>query len=356
MSVLLFFMLSIMSLGTGGASPVWDRSPSHGLILKMHPLTFLFTLSWRITMDYRHLKYFMEVAEQKSFSKAARNLHISQSAISRMIKSLEDELGVVLFIRNAKTVEITAPGTIFLNYAKRCLFIFEHLKSDFENEFNLKQDTIEIGLPPITDAHVFAKLLGEFKKNYPQIAIKLYEHGSKVIETSVQEGVIDVGIICTIPNNEFESFFLSEDEMCVVMPKGYPLEEHPVVPMKLLADYPLVLYRDDFNMHDDIMSNCKKIGFTPKIVFETSQRELMLQTVASGLGVAILPSRLCPANSEESKVVTRVMTEPRMTHHLYAIWKKGRYLSRAARLWIEFTKDHLTLLNDPRKIDDMMRK
>ncbi len=353
MSVLLFFMRSIMPLGTGGAS---KGSPPHGLILKMYPLTFLFTLSWRITMDYRHLKYFMEVAEQKSFSKAARNLHISQSAISRMIKSLEDELGVVLFIRNAKTVEITAPGTIFLNYAKRCLFIFEHLKSDFENEFNLKQDTIEIGLPPITDAHVFAKLLGEFKKNYPQIAIKLYEHGSKVIETSVQEGVIDVGIICTIPNNEFESFFLSEDEMCVVMPKGYPLEEHPVVPMKLLADYPLVLYRDDFNMHDDIMSNCKKIGFTPKIVFETSQRELMLQTVASGLGVAILPSRLCPANSEESKVVTRVMTEPRMTHHLYAIWKKGRYLSRAARLWIEFTKDHLTLLNDPRKIDDMMRK
>ena len=314
-------------------------------------------------MDYRHLKYYMELAEKKIISKAAPNLHISQSGISRMIKSLEDELGVVLFIRNAKTVEITAPGTIFLNYAKRCLFIFEHLKSDFENEFNLKQDTIEIGLPPITDAHVFAKLLGEFKKNYPQIAIKLYEHGSKVIETSVQEGVIDVGIICTIvgffcsfPYMEFESFFLSEDEMCVVMPKGYPLEEHPVVPMKLLADYPLVLYRDDFNMHDDIMSNCKKIGFTPKIVFETSQRELMLQTVASGLGVAILPSRLCPANSEESKVVTRVMTEPRMTHHLYAIWKKGRYLSRAARLWIEFTKDHLTLLNDPRKIDDMMRK
>ena len=82
-------------------------------------------------MDYRHLKYFMEVAEEKSFSKAARNLHISQSAISRMIKSLEDELGIILFIRNAKTVEITAPGSIFLNYAKRCLFAFEHLKSDF---------------------------------------------------------------------------------------------------------------------------------------------------------------------------------------------------------------------------------
>lgn len=306
-------------------------------------------------MDYRHLKYFMEVAQQKSFSKAARNLHISQSAISRMIKSLEEELGVTLFIRNAKTVEITAPGTIFYNYAKRCLFVFEHLKSDFENEFKLKQDTIEIGLPPITDAHVFAKLLGEFKRTYPQIAIKLYEHGSKVIESSVQEGIIDVGIICTIPNKDFESFFLSEDEMCVVMPKGYPLEENKEVPMKLLADYPLVLYRDDFNLHDDILTNCKKIGFSPRVVFETSQRELMLQTVASGLGVAILPSRLCPRNSETSRVVTRVMTEPLMTHHLYAIWKKGRFLSRAARLWIEFTKDHLALLNENKKLDDEMK-
>lgn len=83
-------------------------------------------------MDYRHLKYFLEVASQKSFSKAARNLHISQSAISRMIKSLEDEIGVTLFIRNAKTVELTAPGTIFLNYAKRCVFSFEHLKSDLK--------------------------------------------------------------------------------------------------------------------------------------------------------------------------------------------------------------------------------
>ena len=306
-------------------------------------------------MDYRHHKYFMEVAQQKSFSKAARNLHISQSAISRMIKSLEEELGVTLFIRNAKTVEITAPGTIFYNYAKRCPFVFEHLKSDFENEFKLKQDTIEIGLPPITDAHVFAKLLGEFKRTYPQIAIKLYEHGSKVIESSVQEGIIDVGIICTIPNKDFESFFLSEDEMCVVMPKGYPLEENKEVPMKLLADYPLVLYRDDFNLHDDILTNCKKIGFSPRVVFETSQRELMLQTVASGLGVAILPSRLCPRNSETSRVVTRVMTEPRMTHHLYAIWKKGRFLSRAARLWIEFTKDHLALLNENKKLDDEMK-
>ena len=297
-------------------------------------------------MDYRHLRYFMEVASQKSFSKAARNLHISQSAISRMIKSLEDEMGVILFVRNAKTVELTAAGTIFLNYAKRCVFIFEHLKSDFENEFNLQQDTIHIGLPPITDAHVFARLLGQFKKAYPQIDIELYEHGSKKVEFSVQEGIIDVGIICTIPKKDFESFFLSDDTVCVIMPKDHPAAECSEVPLKALADSSLVLYRDDFNMHDDILQNCEKIGFTPKIIFETSQRELMVQTVCSGLGVAILPSRLCPPNKEGSSIVVRPLTEPRMTHHLYVIWRRGHYLSRASRLWIDFTKEHLSKLQE----------
>ena len=78
-------------------------------------------------MDFHHLKYFVEVADKKSFSKAARTLHISQSAISRTIKALEEELGVVLFMRNAKAVELTDAGTIFLSHAKRVVFMFEHL-------------------------------------------------------------------------------------------------------------------------------------------------------------------------------------------------------------------------------------
>lgn len=141
-------------------------------------------------MDFHHLKYFVEVADKKSFSKAARTLHISQSAISRTIKALEEELGVVLFMRNAKAVELTDAGTIFLSHAKRVVFMFEHLKTDFENEFKLEQGTILIGLPPITGAPIFANLLGAFKQEYPQIELDLYEHGSKKVEISVQEGLI----------------------------------------------------------------------------------------------------------------------------------------------------------------------
>ena len=188
-------------------------------------------------MDFHHLKYFVEVADKKSFSKAARTLHISQSAISRTIKALEEELGVVLFMRNAKAVELTDAGTIFLSHAKRVVFMFEHLKTDFENEFKLEQGTVLIGLPPITGAPIFANLLGAFKQEYPQIELDLYEHGSKKVEISVQEGLIDLGIVCTQPKEkDFESFFLTQDPMNVIIHRDNILSKEKTIPLKKLAN------------------------------------------------------------------------------------------------------------------------
>ena len=298
-------------------------------------------------MDFHHLKYFVEVADQKSFSKAARNLHISQSAISRTIKALEDELGVVLFMRNAKSVELTDGGTIFLTHAKRVVFMFEHLKTDFENEFRLEQGSIRIGIPPITDAPIFAQLLGEFKKVYPQIELELYEQGSKKVEISVQEGLIDIGIICTKPNpKEFESFYLTSDPLSVIIPKSSPLAKEKEIRLEMLADESFVLHKDDFNLHDEIIKACKHTGFQPHIVFETSQRDLMLQTVSANLAIALLPSRLCPEVGENTEVGSKVVVRPlvpEIIHTLYVIWKKGHYLSHASRLWLDFVNSKLPL-------------
>lgn len=297
-------------------------------------------------MDFHHLKYFVEVSEQKSFSKAARNLHISQSAISRTIKALEDELGVILFIRNAKSVELTDGGTIFLTHAKRVVFMFEHLKGDFENEFRLEQGSIRIGIPPITDAPIFAHLLGEFKRTYPQISLELFEQGSKKIEISAQEGLVDIGIICTEANTkEFDSFHLTSDPLAVVLPKNSPLAQKDTIYLRDLADQSFVLHKDDFNLHDEILKACKGAGFTPNIIFETSQPELMLQTVSANLAVTLLPSRLCP-NTEDSRFANTVVVkplEPKMVHSLYVIWKKGHYLSHAARLWLDFVQSKLPI-------------
>ncbi len=297
-------------------------------------------------MDFHHLKYFTEVARHQSFSKAARHLHISQSAISRTIKALEEELGVILFLRNAKAVELTDAGAIFLNHAKRSVYIFEHLKTDFENEFKLEQGSIHIGLPPMTEACVFARLLGKFKKQYPQIELELYEYGSKKVEIAVQEGMTDLGIICTEPKSHYESFFLLEDPVCAILPATHPLAAKDYLRLSELADESFVLYRDDFNLHDEIILNCRKNDFTPKVIFETGQRELMIQTVGAELGVALLPSRLCPPSAQ---IAVRPLRGNPIIHRLYVIWRKGHYLSHAAKLWISFAEEEIRQLHASRK-------
>ena len=101
-------------------------------------------------MDFHHLKYFVEVADQKKFQQGRKKSSHFTICYQSYYKALEDELGVVLFIRNAKSVEMTDGGTIFLTHAKRVVFMFEHLKIDFENEFRLEQGSVLIGLPPVT--------------------------------------------------------------------------------------------------------------------------------------------------------------------------------------------------------------
>lgn len=296
-------------------------------------------------MDILHLRYFTEVARQKNFSKAAQIIHVSQSAISKIIKDLETELGVTLLNRNSKAVELTDAGIIFFNQAQQVVSLFDSLTSKFEKEYKLARGKILIGLPPITEATVFAQLLGEFKKQYPQIDIELYEHGSKKVEQKIREGSLDIGIVCHIPDMTiYDSFALSNDPLRVIIHTGHPLSRLKTIDLRSLAYESFVIYRDDFSLHDEIIDKCKLAGFQPKIIFETSQQELMIQTVAANLGIAFLPSRLC-ADLHVNTITTIPLVNPPIWHQMSVIWKKGRYLSHAAQLWLSFARKYLFRAN-----------
>lgn len=292
-------------------------------------------------MDILHLKYFIEVARQKNFSKAADTHHVSQSAISKMIKDLEAELGTVLFNRTSKSVQLTDAGSSFFSQAQQVVTMFNNLTTEFENEFKLEKGKIVIGLPPITEATIFAQLLGEFKKKYPQIEIELYEHGSKKVAQKIQEGTLDVGIVCNMPDTTiYEAFSLTSDPLSVIVHPDNPLSHLPELDLERLSSEAFVIYRDDFSLHDVILDHCKLAGFQPKIIFETSQRELMIQTVAANLGIALLPSRLCLGFDPKS-LIAIPLTNPEILHQMSVIWKKGRFLSHATHLWLEFARKSL---------------
>jgi DNA-binding transcriptional LysR family regulator len=290
-------------------------------------------------MEMRHLEYFVEVARQKSFSKAAAKCHVTQSTISKLIKDLEMELGTSLFNRTSKYVQLTDKGAIFLDQAIEVVTMFENLTGEFQNRVKMARGKVSIGLLPITGTTIFAELLGEFKKKYPQIEISLSEHGSKKVALDILDGTLDAGVVCNVPDSHyFDSFPFAEDPLCVIVSAQNPISKLAAIDLKSLAKESFVLYSSEFSLHDEIISKCKNEGFTPNVVFETSQFELMTQMVAADLGIAFLPGAAC-RELDPRRIAVLPVTNPKLLHNMSIIWKRGRAMSHAATLWLQFAAE-----------------
>lgn len=293
-------------------------------------------------MEIIHLKYFIEVARHKSFSKAAVASHVSQSVISKLVKDLEQELGATLFNRNSKQVTLTDAGGIFLPEADRVVTLFNNLAGDLKSKFKIPQGKIRVGLPLMTDAVTFAHMLRDFRKKYPEIETELYEYGTKRIEAAIHEGLLDIGIICRPPLEPevFDSFSFSHDWLRVVVHPDHPLAESDQISLTSLSQEPFILSSNDFSLHDEIILRCNQVGFQPKIMLETSQRELMVQAVAANLGITLIPSKTCQGLSP-SLVRTIHLVEPEIIHCMSVIWKRSRPLSFPAKLYLDFAREYL---------------
>jgi DNA-binding transcriptional LysR family regulator len=292
-------------------------------------------------LDIRHLEYFVEVTRHKSFSKAAETIHVSQSTISKMVRNLEDELGKPLFNRSSKYVQLTDTGEALFSKAQQIVELFHSIPAELDSLSEVEKGKINIGLPPITGASIFAKLLGEFKTAYPNIDIVLFEHGSKSVEVGVQDGSLDAGLICCPANNDlYDVIHFSKDPLRIVTHAGHPLSRYERVSFESLANESFVLYRQDFSLHEQIVRRCNLAGFQPKIIVETSQRELMLQIVANKMGITLLPGNICK-ELDPNTLASVPFDDPQIYLELSLIWNSKRYLSYATHLWLKFVQDNI---------------
>lgn len=247
-------------------------------------------------------------------------------------------MGVKLFYRNTKYVELTDAGETILEQAQEVVSSINNMTSQLEGLTKLQTGKIHIGLPPITGITTFSKLLGVFKREYPNINIHLYEFGAKKIETAIHDGLLDIGI-CIPPDDTeiYERICFSQDPLRVIMHPTHKLAQYDVIDYPMLSGEQFVLYDNNFRLHDLIIDRCKEAGFNPKIVFETSQRELMIQIVAADLGIAFLPSEICK-ELDTNTVISRPFADPRLYLQLAIVWRRGRYLSHAVRELLAFTR------------------
>lgn len=293
-------------------------------------------------MDIRHLEYFSEVARHRSFTKAAQVLHVTQPTISKMIKTLEEELGVVLFTRSAKQIDLTDAGEAVFSQAQHVLSAFQNLTSELSDVMNIKKGNIRIGLPPIASSSVFPRVIGEFNKVYPEISLEIIEVGSKMVERGIEDGTLDIGVVCTLPDKQgvFEMFSFIKDPLMLIVHPEHDLAGRSEISFADLANESFVLYRDDFSLHDRIVERCIQSGFHPRVICESSQRDFMTEAVAAGLGVAFLPKKICQ-ELDKSRIKALTITEPAVNLQLTVIWKADRYLSFVSREWLKFTGNFL---------------
>ena len=287
-------------------------------------------------MDIRQIEYFVEVAKQLSFTKAAANLHVSQPSISKAIQNFEAELGVPLFYRSSKQLELTDAGQAVLINSMQVLESFQNLRSELTDLMQLKKGQIRIGIPPIVGAEFFSKLISVYKEQNPYIEILLTEVGTKRIREEIETGELDIGLVCSVTstNENLETIRFLKDPLQLIVHESHPLAHQKTITMGDLANEAFIIYRKDFILFDRIIEDCKNHGFYPTIACETTQKDLFIEMVQARLGIALLPQKIAEKIPYGS--IKRIPFKEEAIHlELGITWKKNKYLPYSVREFIQ---------------------
>jgi len=292
-------------------------------------------------VDVHALRTFVEVARRQGFTRASETLHVTQPAISKVVKALEDELGTPLLHRERRRVKLTDAGRIVLERAQGVLDSLRVIEEEVVELAALRRGRLRMGMPPIVGVTFFPPLLAEFHQAHPGILLELREEGSHHIEALVMDRELDVGAV-VLPTDEkaFGTLPFVRDELRAVLHPSHPLARRPAVALRELAGTPFVLYRPEFALHGHILQACRRAGFKPTVVSESSHWDFIVAMVAANIGVALLPSTIC-RRLPPRQVRSVPMTAPVIPWNVALIWRRDRHLPPATRAWLELAQRRL---------------
>ena len=242
------------------------------------------------TLEIRHLRYFLAVAEAGSFSRAADRLGISQPSVSQQIRDLETALRVPLFQRRGKRILLTPRGFIFQEHACAILRQLETSLQELNSQPGQLRGTLHLGVIPVLNVPIVPNLLGLFAADHPGISITVEEISSTEIETALEEGRMDIGLGFVTrhsPNLRYER--LSSDEFALIVSKGHPWTNRRTVPFAELHQQPLIQLQDSFVMRRMTDEICRNHQVRPRTVAEFNAIETLLRSLAPLRAGTLMP-------------------------------------------------------------------
>lgn len=285
-------------------------------------------------MKRMQLEYFVRIVEEKSFTKAAEKLFISQPALSKSIRALEAELGVTLFKRDPRELSLTSEGENVYCYAVDILNYWQSRTAELFSLLEQVKGSLRFGLPPSVGSVFFSKILFEYGCKYPQVDLQIVEGTSKKIEALVMNDQVDLGLVIEPyenPHMRLKTVYRSDVVLAVA--RNHRLAERTEVEIAELRDEPMLMVSKDYMFHDQVLAHCRQAGFTPNITFTTSQWDLLLEMTAENQGVTLI-GRPLVEKLYSGRIKCISLQNPEFLWTLGLISKKCKTLSGAAKsLW-----------------------
>jgi len=284
-------------------------------------------------MDMNIQKYitFVKTVEYESFTKASKMLNYSQSGISRMINDLEKEWGVSLLERGRSGVRLTSDGLKLLPYAKSVCNEYQKLQTQVEELNGLQSGLIRIGTFSSVATHWLPNIIKEFQKDYPNIDYELLLGDYTEIESWILDGRVDCGFLRLPTLPEFETTFLQQDKLLVVIPENHPLVDLEYFPIKALCDYPFMLLEKGAKA--EVSEIFERFNISPKVHFTTWDDYAIMSMVENGLGISILPELIF--QRIPYKIVAKELEVPCYRNICIAM-REQKLLSLATKQFLEY--------------------
>lgn len=281
-------------------------------------------------MELRALRILVEVVRWGGFTRAASVLFTTQSTVSKGLRSLEDELGMQLLERSGKLFKLTDAGRIVYNHAQSMIAKETDLMKELRDLKEFGNGGLRLGLPLSSSISHYSEWFAEFHRRYPHLTVTLVEDTYANLERLLCLGDLDLAVTILPVSAEFDFLKIRHDRLIGLVSDNHELAGGDSVPFSALAGFPLILPNEIPTLNHTILEAYRIQGLAPQVAARCSRVESIIDLVAGGFGVGLLPKALNDTSSfRGTKEIA--LTDPTIEVELGLFWRKGAYLSYAAK-------------------------
>ena len=309
---------------------------------------------------FRGMEYVYAVYKEKSFSKAAEKLFISQPSLSANVKREEQSVGYPIFDRSTKPLGLTEPGKKYIETVEKILTMQNEFSEYIDDLGELKTGKLVLGGSSLYSSWVIPPLMGEFSKKYPQVKLELIEETTANLQKMLQSGEVDLVLDnCEMDEEIFGRQFYCKEYLVLAVPKHFHINDEleacqvdvsairdltfldskvPKVDLGVLSQEPFILLKPENDTRIRAMELCRQYDFVPNIIFELDQQMTSYNVTCSGMGISFISNTLISKVPETTDVVYYKLSGEQSCRNLSFYWKRNSYFSRAMEEFLCLTR------------------